>query len=77
MISHQKFEPEILGFLCNWCSYAGADLAGRLSRAGRARAVAASRSGTSQVATGGHAAAERLSKAAVVCILLTSTPERP
>ena len=23
-----NFEPEILGFLCNWCSYAGADLAG-------------------------------------------------
>ncbi len=23
-----KFEPTILGFLCNWCSYAGADLAG-------------------------------------------------
>ncbi len=23
-----KFEPKILGFLCNWCSYAGADLAG-------------------------------------------------
>jgi len=22
------FEPRILGFLCNWCSYAGADLAG-------------------------------------------------
>jgi len=22
------FEPYILGFLCNWCSYAGADLAG-------------------------------------------------
>ena len=22
------YEPEILGFLCNWCSYAGADLAG-------------------------------------------------
>lgn len=22
------FEPEIIGFLCNWCSYAGADLAG-------------------------------------------------
>ena len=21
-------EPKILGFLCNWCSYAGADLAG-------------------------------------------------
>lgn len=23
-----KFEPNILGFLCNWCAYAGADLAG-------------------------------------------------
>jgi F420-non-reducing hydrogenase iron-sulfur subunit len=23
-----KFKPKILGFLCNWCSYAGADLAG-------------------------------------------------
>ncbi|MBN1800973.1 MAG: hydrogenase iron-sulfur subunit [Candidatus Lokiarchaeota archaeon] len=23
-----NFEPRILGFLCNWCSYAGADLAG-------------------------------------------------
>ena len=22
------FEPKILAFLCNWCSYAGADLAG-------------------------------------------------
>ena len=24
----ENFEPKILGFLCNWCSYAGADLAG-------------------------------------------------
>ena len=24
----QDFEPRILGFLCNWCTYAGADLAG-------------------------------------------------
>jgi F420-non-reducing hydrogenase iron-sulfur subunit len=24
----EEFEPNILGFLCNWCSYAGADLAG-------------------------------------------------
>jgi len=23
-----KFEPRIVGFLCNWCSYTGADLAG-------------------------------------------------
>ena len=23
-----KFEPRIISFLCNWCSYAGADLAG-------------------------------------------------
>lgn len=24
----KSFEPRIVGFLCNWCSYAGADLAG-------------------------------------------------
>ena len=24
----ELFEPKIVGFLCNWCSYAGADLAG-------------------------------------------------
>jgi len=24
----QSFEPKIVGFLCNWCSYAGADKAG-------------------------------------------------
>ena len=23
-----SFEPKLVGFLCNWCSYAGADLAG-------------------------------------------------
>jgi len=23
-----NFQPKIVGFLCNWCSYAGADLAG-------------------------------------------------
>ena len=23
-----RYEPRIVGFLCNWCSYAGADLAG-------------------------------------------------
>ena len=28
MTENQIFEPRILGFLCNWCSYAGADLAG-------------------------------------------------
>jgi len=27
-IQGQNFEPQLLGFLCNWCSYAGADLAG-------------------------------------------------
>lgn len=27
-IMKEKFEPNIIGFLCNWCSYAGADLAG-------------------------------------------------
>ncbi len=24
----ENFEPVIIGFLCNWCAYAGADLAG-------------------------------------------------
>ena len=24
----EKFKPRIVGFLCNWCSYAGADLSG-------------------------------------------------
>jgi F420-non-reducing hydrogenase iron-sulfur subunit len=23
-----SFEPKILAFMCNWCAYAGADLAG-------------------------------------------------
>jgi F420-non-reducing hydrogenase iron-sulfur subunit len=27
-MSDNGFEPKIIGFLCNWCSYAGADLAG-------------------------------------------------
>ncbi len=26
--NEEKFEPIIIGFCCNWCSYAGADLAG-------------------------------------------------
>jgi len=26
--NNKKFEPRIVGFLCNWCSYTGADLAG-------------------------------------------------
>jgi F420-non-reducing hydrogenase iron-sulfur subunit len=28
MSKNDGFEPKIIGFLCNWCSYAGADLAG-------------------------------------------------
>ena len=27
-MSNDSFEPKIVGFLCNWCSYTGADLAG-------------------------------------------------
>lgn len=27
-MTDETFEPKIVGFLCNWCSYAGADLAG-------------------------------------------------
>jgi len=25
---NQEFKPKIVAFCCNWCSYAGADLAG-------------------------------------------------
>jgi F420-non-reducing hydrogenase iron-sulfur subunit len=28
MSEKNGFEPKIIGFLCNWCAYAGADLAG-------------------------------------------------
>jgi F420-non-reducing hydrogenase iron-sulfur subunit len=27
-MSDNDFEPLIIGFCCNWCAYAGADLAG-------------------------------------------------
>ena len=27
-----RFEPKIVGFLCNWCAYEGADSAGRARR---------------------------------------------
>jgi F420-non-reducing hydrogenase iron-sulfur subunit len=27
-MSEQQFEPKIVGFMCNWCSYRAADLAG-------------------------------------------------
>ena len=27
-MSTNTHEPKIIGYLCNWCSYAGADLAG-------------------------------------------------
>ena len=27
-MSNGSFEPRLVGFLCNWCSYTGADLAG-------------------------------------------------
>ena len=27
-----QFEPKIIGFLCNWCSYSGADSAGRAQK---------------------------------------------
>ena len=38
---NEPFEPVILGFLCNWCSYRAADLAGmsRLKHAPNLRAI--------------------------------------
>ncbi len=40
-MSESKFEPRIVGFLCNWCSYAGANLAGtsRMSYAPNLRII--------------------------------------
>lgn len=32
MTSDGCFEPKIIGFLCNWCSYAGADKAGGMQQ---------------------------------------------
>ena len=29
-MSDESFEPKIVGFFCNWCSYRAADLAGTL-----------------------------------------------
>jgi len=40
-MSENNFEPKILGFLCNWCSYRAADLAGsaRIKHAPNVRIV--------------------------------------
>lgn len=37
----KQFEPVIIGYLCNWCAYAGADLAGvsRLQYPANMRAI--------------------------------------
>jgi F420-non-reducing hydrogenase iron-sulfur subunit len=32
MTAEKGFEPKIIGFLCNWCSYAGADKAGGMQQ---------------------------------------------
>ena len=32
MKEQENFEPKIIGFLCNWCSYAGADKAGGMQQ---------------------------------------------
>ena len=40
-MSDESFEPKILGFLCNWCSYRAADLAGsaRIKHAANVRII--------------------------------------
>ncbi|RPJ44328.1 MAG: hydrogenase iron-sulfur subunit, partial [Candidatus Latescibacterota bacterium] len=40
-MSDGTFEPKIVGFLCNWCSYRAADLAGssRMKYAPNARII--------------------------------------
>jgi len=39
--TQQEFEPRIVAFVCNWCTYAGADLAGtsRLKYASNVRVI--------------------------------------
>jgi len=40
-VTDKKFEPNVVAFCCNWCSYAGADIAGvsRLQYATNARII--------------------------------------
>ena len=40
-MSDQEFEPKIVGFMCNWCSYRAADLAGsaRITHAPNVRII--------------------------------------
>ncbi len=40
-MSDEKFEPKIIGFMCNWCSYRAADLAGsaRITHAPNVRII--------------------------------------
>jgi F420-non-reducing hydrogenase iron-sulfur subunit len=40
--TNDEWQPRIVAFLCNWCSYAGADLAG-MSRLGYPAAIKAIR----------------------------------
>ncbi|MGD8493416.1 MAG: hydrogenase iron-sulfur subunit, partial [Desulfobacterales bacterium] len=44
----QNFEPKIIAFLCNWCTYGAADLAGvsRLSHPPNIRVIRVMCSGT-------------------------------
>ena len=49
------FEPRIIGFLCRWCSYAGADLAGtsRLKYTPLLRVIRVLEAATESLAKGG------------------------
>jgi coenzyme F420-reducing hydrogenase delta subunit len=40
-MENEKFEPKIVAFVCNWCTYTGADLAGtsRLKQQSNARLI--------------------------------------
>jgi coenzyme F420-reducing hydrogenase delta subunit len=63
MSPHEKkaeFEPKIVAFLCNWCSYRGADLAGtlRLKYAPSVRVVRVMCSGSIDPVYKTHSAAE-------------------
>ena len=36
-MAYKEYEAKIIGFFCNWCTYAGADLAGADGGAGENR----------------------------------------
>ena len=67
-----SFEPKVLGILCNWCSYAGADLAGtaRKKYSPNVRVVRVMCSGRVEIEAAVAAIDEELCSGCKICNLL-------